>query len=96
MFGYFITLLKIKFLVSQLASKKIPTCNRHQNDQYCANVSPNKNLFKTGPIEQLYQWRSGIVYIIGIFRQTDLGQEAIRLTAGDGGPSTGFQTHSNA
>ena len=25
-FGYFITLLKIKFLVSQLASKKIPTC----------------------------------------------------------------------
>ena len=24
-FGYFITLLKIKFLVSQLASKKIPT-----------------------------------------------------------------------
>ena len=31
-----------------------------------------------------------------IFRQTDLGQEAIRLTAGDGGPSTGCQTHSNA
>ena len=30
-----------------------------------------------------------------IFRQTDLGQEAIRLTAGDGGPSTGCQTHSN-
>ena len=25
-FGYFITLLKIKFLASQLASKKIPTC----------------------------------------------------------------------
>ena len=25
-FGYFITLLKIKFLVSQLASKKIPIC----------------------------------------------------------------------
>ena len=47
-------------------------------------------------IEQLYQWRSVIVYTIGIFRQTNLGQEAIRLTAGDGGPSTGFQTHSNA
>ena len=33
---------------------------------------------------------------MGIFRQTDLSQEAIRLTAGDGGPSTGCQTHSNA
>ena len=43
-------------------------------------------------IEQLYQWRSVIVYTMGILRQT----EAIRLTAGDGGPSTGFQTHSNA
>ena len=42
--------------------------------------------------EQLYQWRSVIVYTIGIFRQTDFGQEAIRLTARDGGPSTGFQT----
>ena len=41
-------------------------------------------------IEQLYQWT------ISIFRQTDLNQEAIRLTAGDGGPSTGCQTHSNA
>ena len=47
-------------------------------------------------IEQLYQWRSVTVYTIGIFCQTDLGQEAIRLTAGDGGPSTGCQTHSNA
>ena len=26
-----------------------------------------------------------------IFRQTDLGQEANRLTAGDGGPRTGCQ-----
>ena len=47
-------------------------------------------------IEKHYQWRSVIVYTIGIFRQTDLGQEAIRLTAGDGGPSAGFQTHSDA
>ena len=47
-------------------------------------------------IEKLYQWRFVTVYTIGIFRQTDLGQEAIRLTEGDGGPSTGFQTHSNA
>ena len=39
-------------------------------------------------IEKLYQWR--------FFRQTDLGQEAIRLTAGDGGQSTGCQKHSNA
>ena len=34
-------------------------------------------------------------YTIGIFRQTDLSQEAIRLTAGDGGPSIAvkhFQT----
>ena len=36
------------------------------------------------------------ICIISIFRQTDLGQEAIRLTAGDGGPSTGCRTHSNA
>ena len=35
-------------------------------------------------------------YTIGIFRQTNFSQEAIRLTAGDGGPSTGCQTHSNA
>ena len=47
-------------------------------------------------IEKLYQWRSVTVYTISIFRQTDLGQEAIRLTAGDGGPSSGFQTRSNA
>ena len=26
-------------------------------------------------------------YTIGIFRQTNFSQEAIRLTAGDGGPS---------
>ena len=32
-------------------------------------------------IEKLYQWRSVTVYTIGIFHQTDLGQEAIRLTA---------------
>ena len=35
-------------------------------------------------------------YTIGIFRQTNFSQEAIRLTAGDGGPSTSCQTHSNA
>ena len=35
-------------------------------------------------------------YTIGIFRQTNFSQEAIRLTAGDGGPSAGCQTHSNA
>ena len=34
-------------------------------------------------------------YTIGIFRQTDLSQETIRLTAGDGGPSNGCHTHSN-
>ena len=39
---------------------------------------------------------NGDLYTVGIFRQNDLGQEAIRLTAGDGGPSTGCQTHSNA
>ena len=38
-------------------------------------------------IEQLYQWRLVNVYI-GIFRQTNFSQEAIRLTTGDGGPST--------
>ena len=48
-------------------------------------------------IEQLYQWTFvTCICIIGIFRQTDLSQEAIRLTAGDGGPSTGCHTHSNA
>ena len=31
-----------------------------------------------------------------IFCQTNLRQEAINLTAGDGGPSTGCQTHLNA
>ena len=46
-------------------------------------------------IKQLYQWRF-VTCTIGIFRQTDLSQEVIRLTAGDGGPSTGCQTHSNA
>ena len=45
-FGYLITLLKIKFLVSQLASKKNPYLHHHQ---FCADVSPNRNLFKTGP-----------------------------------------------
>ena len=34
-------------------------------------------------------------YTIGIFRQTNLSQEAIRLTACDGGPSTGYHTHLN-
>ena len=48
-------------------------------------------------IEQLYQWTFvTCICIIGIFRQTDVSQEAIRLTAGDGGPSTGCHTHSNA
>ena len=42
-------------------------------------------------IEQLYQWRSVIVYTIGIFRETDLGQEAIRLTASDGGRVLAFK-----
>ena len=45
-FGYFITLLKIKFLVSKFASKKNPYLHRHQ---LCANMSTNRNLFKTGP-----------------------------------------------
>ena len=31
-------------------------------------------------------------YTIGIFCQTNFSQEAIRLTAGDGGPSAGCQT----
>ena len=35
-------------------------------------------------------------YTIGSFRQTNFSQEAIRLTADDGGTSTGCQTHSNA
>ena len=35
-------------------------------------------------------------YTIRIFCQTNFSQEAIRLTAGDGGPSTSCQTHSNA
>ena len=34
-------------------------------------------------------------YTICIFRQTDLNQGTIRLTAGDVGPSTGCHTHSN-
>ena len=34
-------------------------------------------------------------YTIGIFRQTNFSQEAIRLTTGDGGPSTSCQAHSN-
>ena len=38
-------------------------------------------------IEQLYQWRYS-TYTIGIFRQNNFSQEAIRLTAGDGGLST--------
>ena len=47
-------------------------------------------------IEQLYQWTFvTCICNIGIFRQTDLSQEAIRLTAGDGGQSTGCHTHSN-
>ena len=45
-FGYFITLLKIEFLASQLASKKNPYLHLRQ---FCADVSPNRNLFKTGP-----------------------------------------------
>ena len=37
-------------------------------------------------IEQLYQFTFvTCICIIGIFRQTNLSQEAIRLTAGDGG-----------
>ena len=35
-------------------------------------------------------------YTISIFRQTNFSQEAIRFTAGDRGPSTGCQTHSNS
>ena len=34
--------------------------------------------------------------IVIIFRQTNFSQEAISLTAGDGGLSAGCQTHSNA
>ena len=44
--------------------------------------------------EGLFHYRKALS--MEIFPQTDLGQEAIRLTAGDGGPSTGCQTHSNA
>ena len=44
--------------------------------------------------EGLFYYRKALS--MEIFRQTDLGQEAIRLTAGDGGLSTGCQTHSNA
>ena len=44
--------------------------------------------------EGLFYYRKALS--MEIFCQTDLGQEAIRLTAGDGGPSTGCQTHSNA
>ena len=48
-------------------------------------------------IEQLYQWRFVTCRpTIAIFCQTDLSQEAIRLTAGDGSPSPGCQTYSNA
>ena len=35
-------------------------------------------------------------FTIGIFRQTNFSQEAIRFEAGDGGPNTGRQTHSTA
>ena len=35
--------------------------------------------------EGLFYYRKALS--MEIFRQTDLGQEAIRLTAGDGGPS---------
>ena len=44
--------------------------------------------------EGLFHYRKALS--MEIFRQIDLGQEAIRLTAGDGGPSTGCQKHSNA
>ena len=50
-FGYFITLLKIKFLASQLASKKNPYLHNHQ---FCAGVSPNRNLFKTALVAVNY------------------------------------------
>ena len=41
-FGYFITLLKIKFLASPLASKN-PYLHHHQ---FCADVSPSRNLLR--------------------------------------------------
>ena len=53
------------------------------------------------PLDPISHGNKGLFYYrkalsMEIFHQTDLGQEAIRLTAGDGGPSTGCQTHSNA
>ena len=45
-FGYYMNLLKIKFLESQLASIKNPYLHRHQ---FCADMSPDRNLSKTGP-----------------------------------------------
>ena len=42
-FGYFITLLKIKFLVSQLASKKNPYLHHHQ---FCANFTPRETFLR--------------------------------------------------
>ena len=52
------------------------------------------------PLDPISHGNEGLFYYrkalsMEIFRQTDLGQEAIRLTAGDGGLSTGCQTHSN-
>ena len=45
------------------------------------------------PLDPISHGNEGLFYYrkalsMEIFRQTDLGQEAIRLTAGDGGPST--------
>ena len=47
-FGYFITLLKIKFLASQLASKKNPYLHHHHH-WGSPEVTPNRNVSKTGP-----------------------------------------------
>ena len=53
------------------------------------------------PLDQISHGNEGLFYYrkalsMEIFRQTNFSEEAIRLTAGDGGPSTGCQTHSNA
>ena len=64
---------------------------------YTCTYKPSRPI----PLDSISHGSEGLFYYrkalsMEIFRQTNLGQEAIRLTAGDGGPSTGCQTHSNA
>ena len=79
-------------------------CTFHVFDGAAYPYKPNRTI----PLDLISHGNEGLFYsrtalsmeichsTIGIFLQTDLGQEAIRLTAGDGGPSTGCQTDSNA